>query len=423
MAGKSSGLPERRSAARMRARLLGARWVLAAAAASLATLALAGQASPSGAIAAFVVIVGVAALAPRRRTADRAGDRPVEADIVRLDGLDAAELAAGLPDPLILFDGHGSVLVCNQPAVTAFGAVPAGVLVQLRFRAPEMQALIEALLEGRRPEAIEFFERVPIERAFRVYALALGGQGGVFALLFKDQSEVRRIDRMRADFIANASHELRTPLASVAGFIETLRGPARNDEKAREQFLQIMQTQTSRMARLIDDLLSLSRLEMKPLLRTGERLDVGALVSEVVESLGHMARERGVVVEVRLPGSPVQIPGSRDELIQVFENLLENALKYGAGGGRVEVTIDPEETGAGREVAVTVRDFGMGIAEEHLPRVTERFYRVDVDTAGPKGTGLGLAIVKHILTRHEGRLSIRSQPGEGAAFTVHLPRA
>jgi two-component system phosphate regulon sensor histidine kinase PhoR len=227
---------------------------------------------------------------------------------------------------------------------------------------------------------------------------------------------------MRADFIANASHEMRTPLASIAGFIETLRGPARNDPAAREQFLQIMQNQTGRMARLIDDMLSLSRLEMKPYLKAGARVDLKQVLDSVIDSLAPVAGENDLAIERQFANGPMEVPGDRDELYQVFENLLENACKYGQDGDRVVVSIEPGDKGGQPGIDVTIRDFGPGIAEEHIPRVTERFYRIDSETAqSRKGTGLGLAIVKHILTRHHGRLSIQSELGKGAAFTVHLP--
>jgi two-component system phosphate regulon sensor histidine kinase PhoR len=336
-----------------------------------------------------------------------------------VDTLSARDLAAALPDPVVIIDGRGAVLHANQPAGIAFGQIPRGTLLHHKFRTPEMQQLMGGLLRERKAATIDYAERVPIERAFRVCAMPVGS-GGLFAIHFKDQSETRRIDRMRADFIANASHELRTPLASIAGFIETLRGPARNDEKARDNFLQIMQAQTERMARLIDDLLSLSRIEMKPYMRSQGKIDIGEVVAGVVDSLGHLARESGVEIVFDRPASPMLAPGSRDELIQVFENLVENACKYGQAGGRIDITMAHSRAGPTPEVAVTVRDHGQGIAEEHIPRITERFYRVETGRA-PKGTGLGLAIVKHILTRHEGRLTVKSKPGEGAAFTVHLP--
>ena len=190
-----------------------------------------------------------------------------------MEALPARELAAVIPDPIVVIDANAAARYANPAAVSAFGQIPYGTLLPHRFRALEMQQLVAQVLRDRRPGAIDYLERVPIERAFRVSAMPLGGRTGLFLVHFKDQSETRRIDRMRADFIANASHELRTPLASISGFIETLRGPARDDAKARDSFLQIMQAQTARMARLIDDLLSLSRIEMKPYMRPAEKVD------------------------------------------------------------------------------------------------------------------------------------------------------
>ncbi len=344
-------------------------------------------------------------------------------DVARapIDGLSAARLLEAVGDPLLLYDRAGVVVEANRAARDAFGERLVGLDLQVRFRAPEMQELVRSMLGGQ-GSTIDYAERLPIERVFRVSTTAVNDDTGLFLLAFKDQSEARRIDRMRADFIANASHELRTPLASVAGFIDTLRGPARDDAAARDRFLGIMQEQTARMARLIDDLLSLSRLEMKPQVGRSERADVVGIVGSVADALSRMADEAGVVVERNLPAEPVSVPGSRDELTQVFENLLENAIKYGRAGKRVVVSVRRAEGGAHPGVEIAFRDFGPGIAAEHIPRVTERFYRVEAGSgATPKGTGLGLAIVKHILTRHNGRLSIRSEPGAGAEFVAHLP--
>ena len=340
-----------------------------------------------------------------------------------LKHLSGEALAAAVTDPLIIFDRAGVMVHGNAAAHAAFGGLRDGMSLPLRFRAPEMQAMLDALTSGTATSvAIDYSERLPVERVFRVSAAAIGHGTDLGVLVFKDQSEARRIDRMRADFIANASHELRTPLASIAGFIETLRGPAKGDAAARDQFLGIMQDQTGRMARLIDDLLSLSRLEMKPYLRPGARVDLRRTLDAVIDSLAPLAQENAVVVERDFPDGPLTVPGERDELFQVFQNLLENACKYGRTGGRVVVSVAEGKDGPEPTIDVTVRDFGPGIAEEHIPRITERFYRVDADTSrAQKGTGLGLAIVKHILTRHKGWLSIRSDPGKGAAFTVHLP--
>jgi two-component system phosphate regulon sensor histidine kinase PhoR len=228
---------------------------------------------------------------------------------------------------------------------------------------------------------------------------------------------------MRADFVANASHELRTPLAALTGFIETLKGPARDDPAARERFLAIMDEQARRMARLIDDLLSLSRIELNAHLRPATPVDLHPIVRQVVDALQTLAFDRGVKITVNAPPEPLIVPGDRDELIRVFENLIENALKYGGSGKRVDITLSRVAAPDGQpEARVAVRDYGPGIAAEHLPRLTERFYRVDV--AGSRaqgGTGLGLALVKHILNRHHGRLSIESKLDHGATFTVRLP--
>jgi len=333
-------------------------------------------------------------------------------------GYSAVDLAAALDDPVLLIDPLANVTFANSSAAQAFGAFTLGRSLFLRFRAPEIRELVEGVLASSHAANGEFSERLPIERAYKVFAAPLGAGASLFAVVFKDQSETRRIDRMRADFIANASHELRTPLASIAGFIETLRGPARSDPKAQAQFLDIMQAQTSRMARLIDDLLSLSRLEMKSRIDPARTVDLKALLDRVVDTLTPMATDMSVTIEKHFGEDRIIVAGDTDELTQVFENLIENACKYGQSGRRVIVSTDL----AADEVQVSIADFGPGIAEEHIPRVTERFYRVEQNgVPAQKGTGLGLAIVKHILTRHSGRLSIRSKIGEGSTFTVHLP--
>jgi two-component system phosphate regulon sensor histidine kinase PhoR len=241
-------------------------------------------------------------------------------------------------------------------------------------------------------------------------------------LTFHDHTSLRRMEHMRADFVANASHELRTPLAALAGFIDTLQGPARDDAVARERFLEIMHTQAQRMARLIDDLLSLSRIELNAHVRPDKPIDLVALVREVVDGLQNLARDRAVEITIAAPGGEMRVLGERDELIRMCENLVENALKYAASGKRVEIALSRAAAKGGAEVRLAVRDHGPGIAPQHLPRLTERFYRVDVaESRAQGGTGLGLALVKHILTRHAGRLSVESTPGQGATFTACLP--
>jgi len=275
---------------------------------------------------------------------------------------------------------------------------------------------------------VEYSERVPIDRWFEVIVKPVRRDPklrmpDLVLMTFHDLTPLRRVEEMRADFVANASHELRTPLAALSGFIETLQGSAREDAKARERFLPIMQEQARRMARLIDDLLSLSRIELNAHLQPQTTADVSAVVRQVADALQVLATERSVAIDIKAPDEPLVVIGDRDELTRVFENLIENALKYGGGGKRVEITLEHADAVDGpREAVVVVRDFGAGIPPEHLPRLTERFYRVDVGHSRAEGgTGLGLALVKHIVSRHRGRLQIESTLGQGAVFTVRLP--
>jgi two-component system phosphate regulon sensor histidine kinase PhoR len=273
---------------------------------------------------------------------------------------------------------------------------------------------------------VEFFERLPADRWSEAVIAPIGGETGaggrLLLMVFHDMTPLRRVEEMRADFVANASHELRTPLASLSGFIDTLQGPARTDTGARERFLGIMKDQADRMARLIDDLLSLSRIELKAHIHPETEVDLASIVRQIADALQLLAHDRGVVIEVDMPPGPLTVLGDRDELIRVVENLIENALKYGASGKRVDIAIGRETTADGDEAVVSVKDYGPGIAPEHLPRLTERFYRVDVtESRAQGGTGLGLALVKHVLQRHRGRLSIDSALGAGATFTIRLP--
>jgi two-component system phosphate regulon sensor histidine kinase PhoR len=231
---------------------------------------------------------------------------------------------------------------------------------------------------------------------------------------------------MRADFVANASHELRTPLASLKGFVETLQGAAKDDPAARERFLEVMREQTARMSRLVDDLLSLSRVEMREHLPLPARVDLEDALAHVVQVLQPLAAQAGASLELARLGRPALVRGDRDEIVQVFQNLIQNAIKYGKQGGQVRIAIGEEPAAGSRPARFTasVADDGPGIAPEHLPRLTERFYRVDAAASRERGgTGLGLAIVKHILNRHRGELLIRSRVGEGSTFTVTLPAA
>ncbi|MFK8253629.1 ATP-binding protein [Ancylobacter terrae] len=409
-------------------RLAAARWMLVAGAAGLALLVMTDALGVWAAVLLAVVVL-LGALVPSRRRAAVPGGIGPAAKLTAPVPVEArlGALIGALPEPALLLDRRGSVLVVNERAARTVGNVRVGDPVSFAVRVPEVLEALRAAGADGAARRIEFTERVPVERWLEANIVPIRFAPGeaepaATLLTFRDLSQQRRVEQMRVDFIANASHELRTPLASLSGFIETLQGPAKNDAPARERFLKIMGEQARRMSRLIDDLLSLSRIELNAHQRPEGEVDLGVIIGHVRDTLGPLALERGVAVTFEPPTEPVLVRGDRDELIRVFENLVENALKYGGVGGRVAITL-ARETGEGQgDVAVaSVRDFGPGIAPEHLPRLTERFYRVDTAHSREQGgTGLGLAIVKHIVARHRGRLSVDSTPGEGATFVVRL---
>jgi two-component system, OmpR family, phosphate regulon sensor histidine kinase PhoR len=339
-------------------------------------------------------------------------------------------VVSDLPDPTIVLTPESTVIAYNESAQEITPGILRGEPISFALRIPNVLEAIRAVAASRQMRRIEFFQRVPTDRWWEatIAPLVLPGGGAglprhLVLLALRDLTPLRRVEEMRADFVANASHELRTPLASLSGFIETLQGPARNDSPSRDRFLGIMKEQATRMARLIDDLLSLSRIEQKVHIHPDTTTDLVQVVNEVTDGLAPLARERDVEIKIAGEADSLDVLGDRDELIRVFENLIENALKYGASGKRVDITLTREPaTGEPRDAMVSVRDYGPGIAPEHLPRLTERFYRVDIaESRAQGGTGLGLALVKHILNRHRGRLMIESTLGSGATFSARLP--
>ena len=375
----------------------------------------------------FVILVLAALLASRATEEAGRLARPVA--VAERPGEPLEAVIAGVPDPVIALDRNGRVLTVNESARSLAPALRLGEPVSLALRMPELIEAIGRAYATGDEQRVEYSERVPIDRWFEVIVKPVRRDPklrmpDLVLMTFHDLTPLRRVEEMRADFVANASHELRTPLAALSGFIETLQGSARDDAKARERFLPIMQEQAKRMARLIDDLLSLSRIELNAHRRPDTPVDLVPIVRQVADGLQTLARDRDVAVHVDA-ASAMQVPGDRDELVRVFENLVENALKYGASGKRVDIGLSEGESPEGeQEARISVRDYGPGIAPEHVPRLTERFYRVDVrESRAQGGTGLGLALVKHILNRHHGRLLIESMPGAGATFTVYLPLA
>jgi two-component system, OmpR family, phosphate regulon sensor histidine kinase PhoR len=405
----------------------GARFVIVAAAIVFASLAIAGALAIAYAITGFVVVAAAALLTLHAADERNRLTQPVAVAARAADPL--AAVVAGLPDPVIALDRDGRVLALNEPARSLAPALRLGEPVSLALRMPELIEAVARASSGGEEQRVEYSARWPLDRWFETIVIPVRRQpeanrADLVLLTFHDLTPLRRVEEMRADFVANASHELRTPLAALSGFIETLQGSARDDAKARERFLAIMQEQARRMARLIDDLLSLSRIELNAHRRPDTPVDLVPIVRQVIDGLEMLAHDRGVAVNVEAANA-LTVLGDRDELVRVFENLVENALKYGAAGKRVDIRLAPGLSVEGEpEAQVSVRDYGPGIAPVHLPRLTERFYRVDVtESRAQGGTGLGLALVKHILNRHHGRLTIESAPGAGATFTIHLPTA
>ena len=403
--------------------------ILLAAGFALCALVLLADLSPARALAVFICIAA-AALVPWRlhdsvsSREDVGAVRPVETAAV-------SAVVAGMPDPAVLLDRAGRVIHLNVAAAQLAPALRKNELAQFALRSPEIVTALREATATTEPRRASYLDQGLVDRWMELIVTPVpvpttfGGTEKCMLLTFHDQTPLRRVEEMRADFVANASHELRTPLAALSGFIDTLQGPAKEDAKARERFLSIMHAQATRMARLIDDLLSLSRVELSAHVRPESSVDIVPIIRQVADGLEPLAKERQVEIEIDLPAAPMTIPGDREELLRLFENLIENALKYGASGGRVVVSLKEATAADGApEIRVMVRDFGPGIAPEHLPRLTERFYRVDVgDSRAQGGTGLGLSLVKHILNRHRGRLLIESVPRNGATFTACFTHA
>ena len=385
-----------------------------------------------------------------------ASEAPLETEATLLESLFEA-----LADPVLVVSGGEADDIAGRRIVLANAAArdllriqrEGGLLVPV-LRDPAVLEAVDEALFGGLTRTTDYAGVGAQTRHWRAVTQPLvQAQSGPLALVvLRDETEVRRMELMRVDFLANASHELKTPLASLSGFIETLKGHARDDPKARDRFLDIMATQADRMSRLVSDLLSLSRIELNEHIPPAGRVDLARAAADVVDAVSLLSAERNVVIQLEDRDTSAPVNGDRDEILQVVQNLVDNAIKYSPAGGTVEIVIRPNialdeaaapwsggnrgdgatrlplvtpdrETGQ-RFAAVTVRDHGPGMAREHLPRLTERFYRVEGQKSGERqGTGLGLAIVKHIVNRHRGGLTVESAPGQGAAFTAYFPVA
>jgi two-component system phosphate regulon sensor histidine kinase PhoR len=409
------------------AKLWSSFWLTVIVAVIMASLVALGDLSVGLALASFAGFVAAVLLLPHQET-----DQEEEASFTPSRVVDRSRslmsaVVDALPDPGIILSPTGQVVFFNVPAKGLFPALREGNHISSLIRAPEFLDAVSAAPQTGRAASVLYAERVPVGRRVEATVAPLVRKGepdcDIFVLL-RDFTEGDRINRMRTDFIANASHEMRTPLASLRGFIETLQSSAKEDEAARERFLPIMAEQAARMTRLIDALLSLSRLEMNAHVPPSDLVDLNDVLGHARDTLEPLAAENKTTLEVERFAKPAIVRGDRDELLQVLQNLVQNALKYGRPGGSVRIEakhIPSLNQHARGRFAISVVDDGPGIPAEHLPRLTERFYRVDVDSSREKGgTGLGLAIVKHILNRHRGELAIASKPGRGSTFTIML---
>ena len=333
-----------------------------------------------------------------------------------------------LPDPVILLNRGRIIISVNRSARELFGIAGPGRDLALSLRHPAVLDGVETVFTGVPELTEEIALPVPIQRTFTMHVSRLdevSDVGPAVTLVLHDETRAKRAEQSRADFVANASHELRSPLSALIGFIETLRGPARSDAEAQERFLEIMRGEASRMARLIEDLLSLSRVEINEHVPPRTRIGLADVIESTADTLDMRAADKDMTIVVACPDDLPMVIGDRDQLSQVFHNLLDNAVKYGRRETAIHVTACAVDAIPGTGipgVAVAITDQGDGIGEVHLPRITERFYRADEGRSRKMGgTGLGLAIVKHIISRHRGQLKIASRLGEGSTFTVYLP--
>jgi two-component system phosphate regulon sensor histidine kinase PhoR len=444
----------------------GSRLWTVGASAGIAITALIGaailQPLPAGWLLAAAFLVGLTTWLIHRRPpaatspVDAAQVTPPAPDRVLLDSV-----IESLADPVLVVSGGEPddiagrrIVLANTAARDLLRIQTEGALLVPVLRDPAVLEAVDEALFGGVTRTTDYAGVGAQTRHWRALTRPLpSADSQTLALLvLRDETDVRRMELMRVDFLANASHELKTPLASLAGFIETLKGHARDDPKARDKFLDIMATQADRMSRLVADLLSLSRIELNEHIPPAGRVDLARAAADVIDAVSVLSAERAVVITLHDRDRSAPVNGDRDEILQVVQNLVDNAIKYSPSGGTVEIVIQPDialdaasapwsggnrgdgatrlplvtpdrETGQ-RYAAITVRDHGPGLAREHLPRLTERFYRVEGQKSGERqGTGLGLAIVKHIVNRHRGGLTVESAPGQGAVFTAYFPIA
>jgi len=334
-----------------------------------------------------------------------------------------------LVEPVMIIDVNRQIVLANNVAEDLFGGKLVGRDMTHAVRHPNALDCVEETLNGEAYSDTTITLNLPARTTFKVTSVRLTGgqeQDVVAVIRFHDITQILEAEQIRSDFVVNVSHELRSPLTALSGGIETLKKVWEKDPGAAGRFLEIMGQEAARMTRLIDDLLSLSKIEFREHVQPTNIVDIVGIVENAINTLKIHSKRESVRIKLTKPESPGLIAGDADELVQVFHNLIENALKYGGSQNNVQVSISPVDYAVGINgpaLEIKVTDQGDGIAQEHIPRLTERFYRVDQNRSRKiGGTGLGLSIVKHILKRHRGRMTIQSELGVGSTFTVRLPR-
>ncbi|EIE52547.1 phosphate regulon sensor protein, putative [Citreicella sp. 357] len=340
---------------------------------------------------------------------------------------DSRQIVAAVPLPALLIRRDERIAASNAEATALLGDGLEGRHFITALRQPVLLDAIENTFRDGSPRLTRYLTsdgRQDITYEVSCRAVTLEDAPGVM-LTFHDITHLEQASQMRRDFVANVSHELRTPLTALLGFIETLKGPARDDASARDRFLAIMETEAGRMERLVGDLLSLSRVEAEERVRPTDPVNLSNLIRSVLNGLAPLANDADVRLVADLAQADCVVPGDPDQLRQVLTNLVENGVKYSGRGTEVRVSLSAPGFQARLRadgVELVVSDSGQGIDPIHIPRLTERFYRIDTHRSREKGgTGLGLAIVKHIVSRHRGRLKIESALGQGLTLRILLP--
>ncbi len=358
----------------------------------------------------------------------------------KADGLEAQSISDAavldtLPDPIMMIDRSGNILGANLSSRNMFGDKITDKNVENLFASNNfIDAVNRVLKKESESENLIFYVGEPVNQKFYAHIKQLPWQSkgrAVAVISLYDLTKAMRIEKMQSDFVANASHELRTPLAIISGFIETLLTSAKDDAEAREKFLKIMQDQAGYMSALIENLLSLSKIELSQDEKPSETVNIPQVIDEVKQALSMKAEQREITIRTHIEEGVGDITADRQQVKQIIQNLTDNAIKYGLSKSDVSIRAKVVEkipasksmnVAEGKAVAIAINNKGPKISPENLARLTERFYRMqEHKDLNIKGTGLGLSIAKQIVIRHRGNITVSSTNYNGTTFTVYLP--